>query len=166
MPTVFCKMDRALTFGDAEDYVKMILTAPGRPLIDLSISSCNAYPGGVYNVQGTKGGLSGNMKTLQWRYFDPAQAPDQHLIRTPLTTPEGEPAYCTETLPWQEESWTAAPHENSFESAVRVFYDGLYAHLTEGAPLPVTPKQVRQQIAVAELCHRMNPLSTIEKGEA
>ncbi|HML45997.1 MAG TPA: Gfo/Idh/MocA family oxidoreductase [Clostridia bacterium] len=162
MPTVFCKMDRALTYGDAEDYVKLILTAPGKPLIDLSISSCNAYPTGIYNVQGTRGGLSGDAKSLKWRYFDPEKAQAQHLIRTPLTTADGEPAYCVETLPWQEESWSAQEHETAFNSAVRVFYDGLYAHLVHDEPLSVTP-QVRQQIAVAELCHRMNPLSTLEK---
>ena len=42
MPGIFCKMDRVNTFGDAEDYVKLILTAPDRPLIEVELSSCNA----------------------------------------------------------------------------------------------------------------------------
>ena len=60
-------MDRVNTFGDAEDYVKMILTAPNRPLIDIEISSCNAYPSFTYNIQGSNGGLKGDMKDIKWR---------------------------------------------------------------------------------------------------
>ena len=35
----------------------------------------------------------------------------------------------------------------------------LYRTMTEGAPLEITPQQVRQQIAVIEECHSQNPLS-------
>lgn len=159
MPGVFCKMDRANVFGDAEDYVKLILTAPDRPLIDVQISSCNAYPGSTYNVQGTRGGLSGSMTDMRWRYFDGDQAPVQRLIRTPLMKPDGSPAYCTEELPWREEAWRADPGDTPFTTAVQRMYTTVYAHLTEGKPLAVTPQQVRQQIAVMRLCHEMNPLS-------
>ena len=41
----------------------------------------------------------------------------------------------------------------------KAFYTHLYATLTEGAPLAITPRQVRRQIAVIEECHRQNPLS-------
>lgn len=62
MPEIFCRMDRADTFGDAEDYVKLIMTLPGRPVVDVEISSSNAYPWGTYNVQGTHGGLWASIK--------------------------------------------------------------------------------------------------------
>jgi predicted dehydrogenase len=42
MPDVKCIMDRVNTAGDAEDYVKILLTAPHRPVVDIEISSCNA----------------------------------------------------------------------------------------------------------------------------
>ncbi|MBO5914311.1 MAG: Gfo/Idh/MocA family oxidoreductase, partial [Clostridia bacterium] len=61
MPQVFCHMDRCNTFGDAEDYCKLILKAPNRPIIDLDISSCDAYPAYTYKVEGTRGTLKGNM---------------------------------------------------------------------------------------------------------
>jgi scyllo-inositol 2-dehydrogenase (NADP+) len=35
MPTVACRMDRANSFGDAEDYVKIVLHGEGKPVIDL-----------------------------------------------------------------------------------------------------------------------------------
>ncbi len=158
MPNVFCKMDRANTFGDAEDYVKLILTMPGKPLIDLEISSCDAYSWGTYKLEGTQGSLCGSQTHLNWKWFVPEEAPEQHLIRTPLTSPAGEPAYCGEKLTWYEDSWDAKADENAFVSAVYKYYTTIYEHLTEGKPLTVTLKQVRRQIAVIEEAHRQNPL--------
>ncbi|HOJ09848.1 MAG TPA: Gfo/Idh/MocA family oxidoreductase [Clostridiales bacterium] len=160
MPEVFCVMDRCNTFGDAEDYVKLILKGEGRPLIDLEISSCCAYPSFTYNVQGTRGGLKGTMTHIDWKYFKEEEAPEQHLIMEPLNTPEGKPAYCGENLKWYEESWDIPEEEkNLFSTISSKFYNMLYSTLTTGAPLEVTPEQVRQQIAVIEECHRQNPLS-------
>ena len=160
MPEVYCVMDRCNTFGDAEDYVKLILKGEGRPLIDLEISSCCAYPSFTYNVQGTRGGLNGSMNHIDWKYFKEEEAPKQHLIEEPLKTPEGKPAYCGEQLKWYEESWDIPEEEkNLFNTISRKYYDMLYKTLTTGAPLEVTPEQVRQQIAVIEECHRQNPLS-------
>ena len=160
MPEVFCVMDRCNTFGDAEDYVKLILKGEGRPLIDLEISSCCAYPSFTYNVQGTRGGLKGNMTHIDWKYFKEEEAPEQHLTMEPLKTPEGKPAYCGEKLNWYEESWDIPEEEkNLFNTISSKYYNMLYKTLTTGAPLEVTPQQVRQQIAVIEECHRQNPLS-------
>ena len=158
VPQILCRMDRANTFGDAEDYVKLIMTMPNRPLIDLEISSCDAYPWGTYKLQGTCGTLTGTQTDLKWKYFVPAEAPEQHLIRTPLTGADGEPAYCGEKLTWHEDSWSAAADENAFVSAVRTYYTTIYEHLTEGKPLTVTIPQVRRQIAVMAEAHRQNPM--------
>jgi len=157
MPAVFCRMDRANTFGDAEDYVKLILTAPDRPLIDLEISSCDAYPSYTYKIQGTRGGLTGSMTEIRWKYYDEVGAPRQKLIRTPLTNAEGLPCYCSETLTWTEETW-ACPDPRTFSYAAHRLYDTVYDHLTKGTPLTVTMQQVKQQIAVMQECHRQNPL--------
>jgi len=105
MPNVMCRMDRANTFGDAEDYMKLILTAPDRPLIDIEISSCCAYKNFTYNVQGTNGGLQASMEHIDWKYFKPAEAPVQKLISTPLAKEDGIPEYCREKLTWYENSW-------------------------------------------------------------
>lgn len=158
MPEIFCRMDRADTFGDAEDYVKLIMTLPGRPVVDVEISSSNAYPWGTYNVQGTHGGLWASITEAKWRWFDPKEAPEQKVIRTPLTSPDGEPAYCSEKLPWHEEHWVAGEGENPFESAVRDYYTNIYNHLTNGEALIVTPEQVRRQIRVIQRAHELNPL--------
>lgn len=157
MPDVFCKMDRVNTFGDAEDYVKIILKKDGHPLIDLEISSCDALPLGMYHIQGQYGTISGDQSRLKIRTFDPEKAPKQRLIREPLKNPDGSPAYCSEVLPWEEEEWVA-PEGYRFSDMALEFYRRLYKTLVNGEPLEVTPEQVRLQIAVIEECHRQNPL--------
>ncbi|MDR2020561.1 MAG: Gfo/Idh/MocA family oxidoreductase [Treponema sp.] len=156
-PAVFCKMDRVNTWGDAEDYVKLILTAPERPLIDVEISSCDAYPSFTYNVQGSSGGLKGDMKELRWRWFVPPDAPKQELLREPLHDKDWNPLYCREDLPWREDSWKGSGTA-VFNEAVAKLYATVYDHLVNGKPLVVTPEQVRQQIWVMEEAHRQNPL--------
>ncbi|MEA4890082.1 MAG: Gfo/Idh/MocA family oxidoreductase [Clostridiaceae bacterium] len=165
MPEVFCRMDRANTFGDAEDYVKLIMTGKNRPLIDLEISSCCAYPCFTYNVQGTCGGMKGSMDEMEWRYIVPSECPPQKLVYEPLETADGLPAYCGEALTWHEEHWKVSDDVDSAESfgtfanMTARYYQMLYRTLAEGAPLEVTPQQIRRQIAVIEECHRQNPLS-------
>ena len=156
-PAVFSKMDRVNTFGDAEDYVKVILTAPDRPLIDVEISSCDAFPLYTYKIQGTRGGLKGNMTNIEWKYFIEADAPEQTLIKTPLKKDDGTPAYCSEQLSWIEDSWNVED-AGTFTNATGKLYDMVYNNLVNGEPLIVTPAQVKQQIYVINECHRQNPL--------
>ncbi|MEK6797260.1 MAG: Gfo/Idh/MocA family oxidoreductase [Spirochaetota bacterium] len=157
MPEVTCHMDNANSFGDAEDYIKLVMKAPGRPVIDLEVSSCNAYPTHTYLVQGTRGGLKGSMTHLDWKYFKEEEAPKQVLSENPITGPDGSPLYCSEQLTWHDESWDV-PQEQAdlFKAISSGFYNMLHRSLTQNAPLEITPAQVRQQIAVIEECHRQN----------
>ena len=173
MPEVTCYMDRVNTFGDAEDYVKLIMKAPGKPVIDLEVSSCNPYPKFQYSIQAQYGGLCGDSSRLNYKYYVRETAPSQHLTREPLEHADGTPAYCGEKLEWVEKSWTpggdkeesnasyvpGAPPEDPAIS----FYNMLYNHMINGGPLEITPQQVRQQIAVMEECHRQNPMSRLSK---
>jgi len=161
MPEVWCKMDRVNTFGDAEDHVKLLLTGEGRPTIDLEISSCCAYPVYTYQVYGACGGLTGNMTHIDWKYFKPEEAPEQHLIREPLPGP----SYCSEKLTWYEDSWDVPEAQKDlFNSMAAQFYDNLYDALTKGTSLIAKPEHVRQQVAVIEECHRQNPLSRLSES--
>jgi predicted dehydrogenase len=160
MPEVKCVMDRCSTFGDAEDHVKVLLTGKGNPTIDLEVSSCCGYSPYVYQVYGTQGGLTATMDEMKWRYYNPKRAPKQKLIRTPLP---GQ-AYCREKLPWVEKTWAVSKAQaDLFGSTAKQFYKHLYKTLADGAPLVITPEQVRRQIAVIEECHRQNPLSRRKK---
>jgi scyllo-inositol 2-dehydrogenase (NADP+) len=157
MPQVSCFMRRTVTRGDADDHVLLILSGEGRPLIDLEISSCCKYPGAVYTVYGTQGGLSGDTQRLEWQYFDPATAPTVTLDTAPIRKPDGTPAYCSDALEWRREEWSAPKGSGHFETMSAAFYSMLYRTLAEGAPLEITPREVRQQIAVIEEAQRQNP---------
>jgi len=158
MPKVSCFMDRANTYGDAEDHVLLTLRAEGRPLIHLEVSSCCAYPTFGYNIYGTRGGLKADASHMDWKYYRADRAPKQKLTRRPICQPDGTPAYCREKLTWVEKSWDVPPRKKDlFGSMAGMFYNMLYKTLTAGAPLEITPQQVRQQIAVIEECQRQNP---------
>ena len=158
MPKVTCFMRTAATCGDAEDHVVLMLSGDGRPLIDLEISSCCTYPPATYNVYGTRGGLKGTISELAWKYYDPKKAPKLKLMRSPLAKPDGTPAYCSDRLEWIEHLWKVPEEQGSmFTFMSRSFYDMLYKTLTRGAPLEITPQQVRRQIAVIEEAQRQNP---------
>ncbi len=153
---VFSKLQCVNTFGDAEDYAKIVLTVPGRPVVDVEISSCNAYSPYTYIIQCKNGTLRATMQHIEYKYFDPQKAPERHQILTPLYTSEGLPAYCSETLPWLEKEEDISG--TSFNVAVKKYYDMIYAYLTEGIEMPIKPEQVLTQLKVIDKIHAQNPL--------
>lgn len=161
-PEIFCKMESLNVFGNAEDYCKLILTYPGKPLIDLEISSADAYPLFTYKIHGSNGSLKGTMSHIDWKYFDPKEAPAQTNVSGALyTTAEKFPTYCGEKLVWHEEAWDGDPNA-PFIAAVGVYYDQIYRLFTQGIPHDVRPEQVRQQIYVTREAHRQNPAFNYE----
>ncbi len=156
LPQIVSRLDRANSFGDAEDYVKILLLAPGKPVIDLEISSCDAFSDYTYKIQGTRGSLKATMNHISWQYFVEADEAPRALTLEPLENEQGLPRYCGEQLTWHkfEEDVTGT----AFDSAVKQYYDNIYAHLTEGAPLVIQPRKIVQQIALIEEVHRQNPL--------
>jgi len=157
MPEVTCLMRCANTYGNAEDHLMLILSGEGRPIIDLEISSCCAYPAFTYNVYGTRGGLKGRMTEMEWRYYVPKEAPRLRLKRKPISKPDGTPSYCVDSLKWHKRTWKVTPKGGLFHAMSAAYYRMLYKTLTQGAPLVITPQQVRQQIAVIEEAQRQNP---------
>ncbi len=169
-PDIACYMDHTdNSAGNAEDHVKLILSKPGHPLIDLEISSCCAYPCFTYQLYGTRGGLKASTSAMEWRYFKRAEAPVRRLKKAPLAKPDGTPDYCRDNLTWHTGSWPQASQEKSDQAAYsaataaslgsmnQAYYDMLYDTMVLGKPLVITPEQVRRQIAVIEQCRRLNP---------
>lgn len=153
IPEVKCVMDKANSYGDAEDYVKILLTGQGKPIIDVEISSCCSYPEFNYHIQGTNGGVKGDLTKLKWKYFKSEEAPIHQLIETPLQNAEGIPSYCKEELLWHEGEWMH-PGGNRIEK--EAFYMNIYDALKGDSPLLVTPEHVYQQISIIEECFSQN----------
>jgi len=151
-PEVFCHMERTpLSFGDAEDHVKVILRAPGAPTIDMEFSNAVAYPQDTWHVMGTQGGLSGSHSQLRWKSIDPDVLPVRQLSREP--TPDR--SYNREELPWVEE--TCDLSKEGHRTNNRRLYHDLYGTLRQQAPLAITPESIRRQIAVLEKCRELCP---------
>lgn len=154
--SVFSKLDRVNTFGDAEDWAKIVLTSPGKPLIDIELSKCNAYAENLYVVHCEYGTLKATMKTVDCKYYNPETAPKQKVTLLPLSNAEGYPAYCWEQLDWTEKHIEL--DGDSFNTAVEKYYDMIYGFLTEGTPMEITPEQVIKQFEVIDLIRAQNPL--------
>ncbi len=155
---VFCAMDRAHTYGDGEDYVKMILRAPGAPVCDIEISSAFGFGGkDTYQVHGTRGCLTGTDNGLKWKYYVDEEAPEQHLTTTPLRTEDCTPIYCGEELPMHEEEWIPNAEEaRTFNSKGLNYYNALYDTLTTGAPFLIKNDEILLQLKITEEAYRQN----------
>ena len=144
--------------GDAENFALVRLTGPGRPTIDIDISSIQAYKiGNMYNVSGTLGGLIADTTKVQWKYFDPKKAPKQEFWQ-PWSK---DRQYCSEKLPWIECSWDyqdANTNASGFAEMVGLLYRNLYDVVFNGAEQEIKLEQVRRQIYIMEEAHKQNPL--------
>lgn len=150
MPFVTCRMDKGASFGDAEDYVKMILTSPGYPLFDLEMSACCAYPPFSYNIQGTYGGLTGGTKKIMWKYFDPSESFVHKATDIPVSDDEGNPSYCREDLKWYENEWVDTRDE--YDVAPIEFYKKYYNSLINNTSFEITLDQIIRQVEIIEKC--------------
>ena len=150
-PEVFCRSDRALTLGDAEDHVKVVIQGENAPTIDIEISNCCAYPPETWNVMGTLGGLSGSTRQLRWKWIDPTEMPPRELDLQP--TPDR--SYNRDELVWHEDSWDL---EGSLSQAYAEFYLDLFGTIRQGTPLAITPESVRRVIWLQERCHELSPI--------
>jgi scyllo-inositol 2-dehydrogenase (NADP+) len=154
---VFCAMDRALTSGTGEDYVKLILKAPNGPVGDIEITSCNAFREDTFLIQGTKGTLKGNTKHLDWKYYIPENEPERPVTTIPLRDENGEPIYCREKLTIHEASWDASgEQENDGNFKGLAFYRSLYRALVENVPFEIDNSHIMLQMKVMEEAHKQN----------
>lgn len=156
MPQVASRLDIVNSYGDAEDFCKVLLLQKDKPVIDLEISSCNNFADFTYLIEGSHGSLKATMAAIDYKYYDPAEVEPRTVIQASLQGPDGGPRYCGETLPWK------TAHEDltgtAFDAAVLSYYNNIYDHLTNGAELVIKPAKIKQMIALMEEIHRQNPL--------
>ncbi len=151
-PQVFFYAVNALSLGDAEDSFKIILSAPGAPLVDFELSSACAYGQEPWLIMGTQGTLAGTFERLRWKSY----RPEELLPRTLSTEPTPGRTYNSDKIELREETWSAPPPESAttpaFLSMTTAYYLDLYRTLREGAPLSVLPASVRRVMQVVEQC--------------
>lgn len=152
----YSKLDLALTSGDAEDFVKIILTAKDKPVIDLEINATDAYTDYNVKLQGTRGTFKATPGKYKMKYIVEGENPERPVIFASLKGANGEPIYCSEKLIAHEEEGTFSG--TAFDVGTRKYYEMVYARLTENKPLALDPYDMAKIVKVMETVHAENPL--------
>ncbi|MBR2646856.1 MAG: Gfo/Idh/MocA family oxidoreductase [Clostridia bacterium] len=146
-----------LSSGDSDDYCKVLLKAPNKPLVDMEINSTDPYCDGVIvKIQATHGAYKCGVGWYEYKYFKDEENPKKALIEESLADENGCPMYCGETLQWHEEKGTF--EGNAFTVGAPAIYEEIYYNLTEGRAMSTTLEMARKIIEVIETAHAENPL--------
>ncbi len=153
---VFSKLDRAMTSGDGDDYAKLILTAPGKPVVDVEVCSNDAYSDFHIKLQGTKGTFKTTIAKYSMTYIVDGENPERPVIEEFLKDEEGNPAYCKEELVKHTEEGEFKG--SAFDVGTAGVYEDIYFALTEGRAMRVTPEMAADVIKVIAEAYASNPL--------
>ena len=153
---VYSKLDHVLSSGDSDDYAKILITAPGKPLIDIEINSNDAYAASTFKVLGTKGTLKASLSECEMKYIVDGENPEQKLILTPLQDENGLPIYCSEELKKHEEKNEVSG--TAFDVGTSCFYDMMYEAIVNNKEMKIKPEYAAMVISVIEQVHAENPL--------
>ena len=155
---VYSHLDRALTSGDANDMAKIIITAPGKTIVDIEVNSADAFPSPRLKVLGDRGSLQTNEKgDIVIKYIVEEELDPRPVTAEPLRHPEtGYPMYCSEKLPFHEE--IINDPASRYSSPDDMYYKRLYDTLVNGAPLYITAEKAAKVIEIIEAVHAQNPL--------
>ena len=154
----FSSLKTVLTSGDSDDYCKVILSAPNKPIVDIEVISADAFASDfVFKIMGSKGTLCSTNVEYKLKYIeDFAAYPERAVIRESLSDANGNPVYCSEKLQFTEENDKIVG--TSFDAAVKTFYTMMYNTVMNNEALLITPENAAQVIRIIEACHAQNPL--------
>ena len=153
---VYSKLDKVLSSGDSDDYAKILVTAPGKPLVDIEVSSNDAYPAANIKILGSKGTYKSTTANYEMKYIVDGENPERPLIIESLNNEEGYPCYCSEKLVSHEESGSF--DGDAFSVGPKKFYNMVYEAITQNAEMQVKPEHAAKIIGVIEAAHAMNPM--------
>ncbi|MBQ8310319.1 MAG: Gfo/Idh/MocA family oxidoreductase [Clostridia bacterium] len=154
----YSHLDTALTSGDANDMAKIIITAPGKPIVDIEVNSADGYPNKNIKILGDRGSLiCGTTGDVNIKYIVDSELEPRPVTAEPLRHPEtGYPMYCGEKLPIHEE--TVSTSGDIFVTNTRYYYERLCDTMVNGAPLYITAEKGAKVIEIIEAVHAQNPL--------
>lgn len=157
---VYSELGTALTSGDSDDYAKILIKAPNKPLIDVEICSNDAYHASTLKILGTKGTYRSTTGEYDLTYIVDGENPERPVQETFLQNENGDPIFCGEELIKHVESGELDAGA-VFTKAVAEVYSDIYFALTEGRAMRITPEMAAEIIAVIDKVHCDNPLPLI-----
>lgn len=152
----YSKLGTALTSGDAEDFVKIILCAPNKPVVDIEINSTDAFSDYSVKIQGSKGTFKCTPWNYKYKYIADGENPERKPVEETLRDERHMPTYCRENLVSHEEE--GEYDGDAFGIGSAGIYEDVYFAITENRPLYITCEQAAEVIRVIETVHLQNPL--------
>ncbi|MEM7576245.1 MAG: Gfo/Idh/MocA family oxidoreductase [Planctomycetota bacterium] len=162
---VFADLQRALSCGDGEDHVKVLLRGDG-PTIDIELSNANAHEQDRWLIMGTAGSLRGTPDCLHWKTVDWSKMPPRELDTRPFAAGR---AYPNEDIPWTEHHWEGQSDKHDPYIA---FYNDFFAAVRHGQSLTVSPQSVRRTIDIVHRAYAQaeprlaEPITTARASQA
>ena len=153
---VFSKLDTAMTSGDGDDFAKILITAEGKPIIDIEINSTDAFSDYNVKLQGTRGTYLAKTNSYRMKYMIDSENEPRPVIFESLKDAQGYPIYCGEKLVTHEEEGKI--EGTAFDVGTRRLYENLREHILCDAPLIITNEMAMQIISIIEATHASNPL--------
>ncbi|MBO4594409.1 MAG: Gfo/Idh/MocA family oxidoreductase [Clostridia bacterium] len=150
----YSRLDKCLTSGDAEDYAKIILSAPNKPLVDIEINSVDPYSDYNIKIQGTKGGMKSTTRAYKYKYLDWKDYPPRPLMEESLRDKDDNPIYCNEELNFKEEEGKYPG--TAFDIGTATIYENVYNVILGKGELIVSPKDISKLIGIIEKVHADN----------
>ena len=152
----YCKLAIGQTSGDGDDYAKVILSAPGKPVVDVEVSSCDAYSPYNIKIQGSRGCAKITLGVCEMIWYTDDENPRKEVIEASLVNEAGEPCYCSENLikHTEEIKFNGGP----FDVGTASLYRELYECITEGKPMTYGADVAMQTVKVISEVHARNPL--------
>ena len=153
---VYTRLDQALTSGDSDDYAKVIIDAPGKPVVDIEVVSSDAYCDYNLKLVGSKGTYKSTTLKYKMTYIVDGENPERPVIETSLEDENRNPAYCSEQLIKHVEEGDFPG--DAFTVGTPALYKELYFKIAEGKEMSVTPEMAREVISVIATAHKENPM--------
>ena len=136
--------------------MKILLSAPKKPLVDIEMNSTDAFSDYNIKIQGSRGTMKSTPNGYKLKYYLDSENPGHSVIESSLRNENGLPVYCSEKLAFHEEEGTYPG--TAFDVGTARVYENLYYAITEGRPLAVTCEDATKVISVIEQAHAENPL--------
>ena len=142
--------------GDSDNFCRAILTAAGKPAVEVEISDIDAYTDYTIKLQGSIGTLKCTPTEYTLKFVPLEDNEHREPIMTYLENEEHQPIYCKENL-------TTVTEEGKFDGTAfdigtAGLYGNIYENITAGKDMYVTAAMASRIVGVIEAIHAQNPL--------
>lgn len=147
---VWGDLQQAVSAGDTEDHVQVMMRGKNGRVIEILVTSACAISQPHWLVMGTKGTLVSEGKEFYIKHLDPAKPLSKLKVNATLAVPGRKYGVVGgEELSFLEKRVPAAPPEMA-----KNLYSELYRSIREGKKAWITPESVREQIRVIAMARK------------